>query len=226
MGDSLQSTSPCFVRIDYGTGANSSTNGLKVQIGTGSNGSGTLTGNTSTQQTLTGSNTGTPASSTFCFTSGSSSRICLFFWGDDTTTFHDFVVVIERDRDAAGAETAVGMGIITMRGTTTTFQQFVPQPAQGAVPASETKLLSFLGTNTSSSGTNKVTICPLRHAFGALRNPGISVMIHAKGDFLSGILYTRTIYGVSHSYLAHNVNWAAGTHQQSTTTVGVMQLWE
>lgn len=42
--DTQQSSAPIFMRMDYGTGANASGPRLQITVGTGSNGSGTITG--------------------------------------------------------------------------------------------------------------------------------------------------------------------------------------
>src|SRR5262245_52043536 len=49
MADSLQATFPVFMKLEYGSGASSANNPqIWITLGTGSNGSGTLTGNTTT----------------------------------------------------------------------------------------------------------------------------------------------------------------------------------
>ena len=53
--DSLQSTSPVYIKIEYGIGSYSTTYfGLWITVGTGTNGSGTLTGNISNRFALYG----------------------------------------------------------------------------------------------------------------------------------------------------------------------------
>lgn len=69
--DTLQSTSPVFLKIDYGTGSSTAVPMIGLTIGQGSNGSGTLTGTLSTRvaETAQGgiSSTITNATSFWCY---------------------------------------------------------------------------------------------------------------------------------------------------------------
>jgi hypothetical protein len=60
--DSLQSTSPIFFKLQFGTLGSATTPAMQIQLGTGSNGSGTLTGVTTANVALT--NNATPSSTT------------------------------------------------------------------------------------------------------------------------------------------------------------------
>lgn len=65
--DSLQATSPIFFKLEFGTGATATTSpNFWITIGTGSNGSGTITGTTTTRVSLLG---GAPASTSTAYTS-------------------------------------------------------------------------------------------------------------------------------------------------------------
>ena len=65
--DTLQATQPVYIKIQYGTGAGTNYPAMTVQTGTGSNGSGTLTGAT-TQAAQIGLNSA-PISTTTTYTS-------------------------------------------------------------------------------------------------------------------------------------------------------------
>lgn len=54
--DSMQATAPLYFKFNYGTGGVTTTGRLQVQMGTGSNGSGTLTGTTTTARVITEGN--------------------------------------------------------------------------------------------------------------------------------------------------------------------------
>jgi len=51
--DTLQATAPIFIRLEFGTGATTNRPRFRVQVGTGTNGAGTLTGTTSTIRSAT-----------------------------------------------------------------------------------------------------------------------------------------------------------------------------
>lgn len=51
--DTLQATAPIFIKIEYGTGNSTTSPGIWITVGTGSNGSGTITGQSSTRTQCT-----------------------------------------------------------------------------------------------------------------------------------------------------------------------------
>lgn len=80
--DTLQSTSPIFIKLEFGNGATPATDpAMWITVGTGSNGSGTLTGTTSGRcpvgQNLTPTSKINPFVSRYCYASGASQGI---FW--------------------------------------------------------------------------------------------------------------------------------------------------
>lgn len=71
--DAAHSTAPIFIRLDYGTGGSAARPRVQLTIGTGSNGSGTITGAVQSAVTVsatTGSATGGTVTSYFCYADG------------------------------------------------------------------------------------------------------------------------------------------------------------
>lgn len=118
MSDALQTSCPTFVKITYGT--NGTTVQLTVQVGQGSNGSGTLTGAVSN---VVGNTITTNESITTypCYASGDSGSIRIFMW-QSASQDTGFLFGIERSKNNSGGNTA---GYVT----------FISGGATGASPA-------------------------------------------------------------------------------------------
>lgn len=118
--DSLQGTAPIYIRIDYGTHANANGPRMQFTVGTGSNGSGTITGTALSTARQVGSsatqNTDTARQSYMCAVDG-------FFgvmWKVGSSSDAAFFVC--RTCDSTGAPTATGSmihwGATTASGST------------------------------------------------------------------------------------------------------------
>lgn len=196
MNDSLQSTSPFFLKLTFGCGSATTIPRLKAQIGTATNGTGTLTGNFTTEQTT---QTTAVAGTGNVYTSGSTSRFQMTAWPTLGNKVH--VISIERDRSSLGAEQAFGAHqYFSSPGQTRS--QFCPQPASGGVGAVENTSIALLSTQTTQSALSSVGLGAVRAAYGPLRNPGISILLCSRGDFTNETTNTVNIYGANHTYLA------------------------
>lgn len=139
LNDSLQSTQPVFIKVEYGTsvrgnsgvgGASWAAPAMWVTVGTGTNGAATLTGSVSSRIAMThASNTQTGQPSTAaatqystCYFSGDTSSVCMAI-GIDTTIASaasggvffplPYLLVIERTRNSSGTATADGLIFLT-----------------------------------------------------------------------------------------------------------------
>ncbi len=74
--DTLQSTKPVFFKLYYGCGPNSAYLSLWLQVGTGTDGAGNLTGNVSAGFTISCSNTNDNSARNSYF-SGDTNRLCV-----------------------------------------------------------------------------------------------------------------------------------------------------
>lgn len=126
MNDSLQSTKPVYLKIEYGSGASTGYASMWITVGTGSNGAGTLTGQVGTQRQI--GPAGPSTASVASYFSGTSSRLTAYLWDN---TYHTLIMV-ERSHDAAGADTGVGIMVCLGAATNAKFSQFVP--FSGAIP--------------------------------------------------------------------------------------------
>jgi hypothetical protein len=136
--DTLQSTAPFFIRLDYGSGSFADTPSLFVQVGTGTNGAGTLTGVTS-QPSLIYSSHSKSAGVTlnsYCCGSTATGRIMLMNNVDPADWWCWQGFCIERARDGSGVTSGDGVGVqsFSKAGSFTNSYQLLPSVV-GSAPA-------------------------------------------------------------------------------------------
>ena len=136
--DALQATAPIVIKLDYRRGPGATYVEIILTIGTGSNGSGTITGTRYTG--AAGCYFGGAAASTWnLYVSASTNRFAIFF-GNGTTANTATLFAVERTIDSTRARTAEGVVFTFLNVSGTPFNIYIP--ATGTVPAAET------GSNT------------------------------------------------------------------------------
>lgn len=186
---------------------------ITVNIGTGTDGSGTLSGNTGTSTVLRG-NVPNP---TQLAMSGDNNRVMICYGTLTAGSDAGYAVSIGRTVDTAGAVNDDGMEIF-MRGFDFIAQQFVPKVGNGAVPVQESGWRPvFTKASTGVIGTHIRYGHPCTWGETLNNNPTLCVMVWAKNDFLPGAATTKdlTLYAVTHTFLLDNdeaggVIWGSG----------------
>jgi hypothetical protein len=134
-GDAL---TQMFLKVEYGSGSNALHPGLWLTLGTGSNGSGTITGNVSTRQQLTaGGNTTGNVSLRF---SGDASRFSALMASDFNNAQNSIAFCVERSYNIVSSPTPAlsdtddytVLGWVT---SATKQAQVIPKVGTGSVPA-------------------------------------------------------------------------------------------
>lgn len=226
MGDALQATSPIFFKFRPGTASSANYPLLECQIGTGTNGSGTLTGNVTTAVGMLLNSTTNPGS--ICLSSGSTSRFTMAFWADNDQA-KGIYVNVERDLDTSGATQSDGASSLCTydNGGPLARNQFLPKAALGAVPAYEDKLIVCTPYSVAPSvGQSKSTISPVRMAYGPLRNPILGYMVTNR-QYASFANVPITRYGVARNYVSLNSSAFNATSVSSANgTNSLMMLYE
>lgn len=133
--DSQQGTAPIYIKIDYGTGSTSTYPRAAITVGTGSDGSGTLTGTALTAQRVFLNASSTPSAvvarqSFLCVTEGFFGLVWKYH-GEITSIGGGFFIA--RTVDSAGVPTATG-AIVNWGGHSVT-QQVVRQALRFASTA-------------------------------------------------------------------------------------------
>lgn len=223
--DTLSGTFQLFMKVTYGNATNASngTPRLKFQFGTGSNGSGTLTGqvgnvhthdpNVANQGTLRGT----------MYASGAAGYFSLLGWTDFVSTRCPFSMVVERSLDNNGNYTAsyftYHLSIGNGAGATTTVQRTI-------LPASlSTELANaytLYNANSSAAWGTYTTMYPVFPFRGFPDNPMISLMGMKSGDVDSARdTFDCTLYGVTHHYMWYNTGNVSLGSATGLTNLGV-----
>ena len=112
--DTLQATVPIFFKIVY-TEPYSGRVGMMFTLGTGSNGSGDITGVRMAEEELAyTARSGADMNDHPCFASSDGSSMVLMMWPDFHFNYGWNGFAIERSRDSAGAPTADGLAVVTL----------------------------------------------------------------------------------------------------------------
>lgn len=207
MADSLQSLYACYMKIEYGSGTNSSNNpGIWITLGTGSNGTGTLTGTVGTRSLITQCNAYTTAAKTY-YSSGGTARFCIAFGADAQDDNSIMYFGVERTKAADGTDSNEGMHMLGYGNDNAAgFCKFNHQsvPFTGSIP-----VLAILGTGdvpTSSQatgilGSEAYTYCIRPEQFYP-RNAIMNWIVYYNLDFTREIAITGVdMYGASHIFM-------------------------
>lgn len=230
--DSLQSTAPIFLRIDYGsaastTGANQN---LWLTVGTGSDGAGNITGVyfvtlSLCQAGTTGSSNATMSvRAAYSTTAGAafvdagvapSAGVC-------TGSF-----VIQRTCDATGAPTGQGASVVWFRGSASTAQQYSVSFSPYAIFASRAPAVGVLspaaGSSVSGGGVIELyrlwVTCPT--PVGSVGSLG-----YWNADITAAATFSAAPFGsTSHTYVA--LGTGTGIYEQGgNTSISAAAIWE
>lgn len=203
--DTQQTTCPMYLKIIYGgTTAGAS---VTIQIGQGTNGFGSLTGVTSTAQTLTAS--GTDASARLCWASGAAGRLQVALFVNASVTTNRIVFSVARSVDTSGANDDRYIHTFTVRGTITS--QILPKIGGGtafpATPAANV-MVAIPNTNaiTSASYGGVLGVFPVHPFRGRADNPTMDGCAYFTADIPDGNTVTVTMYGSTRTFFAIGLN--------------------
>ena len=199
--DALQATAPVYIKIEYGSSSVATAPSVRIQFGSGSNGSGTLTGNLSSQ--FISAVTSVTANAVVVG-SGSTNRFCIAA-GFTTAGGYGMFFGFERSKDASGNDTAEAVLAVFSNASTatSTSTRFFPvwsttlgnlgTVTQIAAPA-------IFPPGTTAATGSQVIVCPILHCKGVFMNPGMNFA----GYFTENIAVNGTpsvyVYGASRTY--------------------------
>lgn len=201
--DTLQATAPVYIKIEYGSSTSSANNpGIRVQFGSGSNGSGTLTGNLST--TYLASATAV-AGACSAFGSGDTGRFCICY-GFTTAGGYGMFFGFERSKNAAGEDT--GEAVLAIFNNTTvsgssTGTKFYPVWSTTLGDIGPTTAITapalFLPTASATSGAQTV-VAPILHSKGIFMAPGMNFLGYQTAGPVPNSSPSIYMYGNAHTY--------------------------
>jgi len=187
--DSLQGSSPIFLRIGYGTGNNAGRMGMWLSVGTGTNGAGTLTGLFTSAFVChagTGTQTGTSVLSAYCHAEGFAGAV--IGWGAAAASYAALGWAVARTVNSDGTPNGNGCLIIRHSNATGNTSALV-----------QTQTLRFEATSAfylNSTGNAGCGFLP--GAEGTAVVGGDTEVMVSFGVFPD----TRPVPGIAHAFLA------------------------
>jgi hypothetical protein len=142
--DSLQGTNPVYLKFEYGTGDGTSYYGLRITMGGGTNGSGTLTGFTSTSCILQPA-AAASATTYDCYFSSDGARLSILLFAGLTSVSSAYTIGRTVSSTFVPNSNGVNICAASSGGTTTTatnpiFQQYVSEAGQGGANPSSAQI--------------------------------------------------------------------------------------
>lgn len=221
MNDALQSTVPIFMKLEYGSGNGATCPGLWVTLGTGSNGTGSLTGVTSIRQQISGA--GVTASVTNNYFCGDTNRFWFALFG--LTAANCELLSVERTVDSAGDLT--GEGALMIERALSAWKQVHWNAVLGQPTATWETTIGALVPLTAPLGVygTQVAVYPIYHHKGIFLDPGLNALTYFDATMGQLSPLTLTHYGASHTYLPLGL-FFPGADRSSSATACLMVRWE
>lgn len=194
-----------FLKMEYGF--SSTQVAIKVTVGTGSNGSGTITGTIApTAVVITNGGNVLPnqgAATTFsCYLSGDAGEFRFLMWTNNAVNTLPTFFCIERSKDATGAKTGDYWTVLW-------GSQAVPRQqtirSSGLIQTLETCFVTFISSNNNTTGSFNGTVAafPFFPIIGEIGNPMLGVAAVISSDVSDGATVTvASMYGSTHTYIS------------------------
>lgn len=218
MNDTLQSTSPVFLKISYGSG-NGATNepGVDLSLGTGSDGSGTVTGLFLTTMRVDTISNSAVLTNVFSHSSASTSHIAVALFVHATAS-HLLSFSIERARNSSGVEIGTHLVVISSAQTSSIQNSRYLVRSGGSQPTAQTSLTSIVTTTSTNGGTHTEYAALSDISFGLIlpisgttteasrpENPALGYIITPDTFTTTDAELTVYIYDAVHIYKRMNV---------------------
>jgi hypothetical protein len=225
MADALQGASPLFMRLDFGSGAVTNQPGVWITIGTGSNGSGTITGvyfNGGATTSPTVENTSNAATATNNYGSAATNRVAVMMGITNAAAARMLTFTVERTKDSSGADTGQGAYVFYYGkglgvGTTSPISRCSAPYSGVSNPLEEVGLAVCMTTNSPSAFSSDVGIgipFPFR---GISQPPGTNQVVVINADWSAEASFTMTLYGVSLTFTTANAGNTATINVPGTS---------
>jgi hypothetical protein len=190
-----------YMKILYGVAASVTIPRLTISLGTGTNGSGTLTGNTISGIAVAhgSANTGTHR----LYMSGTSGRLMVYL-GDSNGVGNQMAgISIHRTVNSSGAGTNTGVALFYVISSAVFGQQYFP--LSGTVPSAETSwICAFTKDSSNIVGSTTMTGHPVTWDASGAHYPTPAVALGGTSDFTTGSpgnTTTITLYSASRTFL-------------------------
>lgn len=210
MDDSLQSTNPVFMRIDFGSASSATIPAIWLTIGTGSDGSGAISGvvwnGGGSASPNIGSNT-SGSTSNNSYGSADTNRATIALFIQNSLTSMPLVFGIERTKDATGADTATGLLLAYTAANSQVFGRSRFLILAGGTQPTEENGLSYILSRQNPSETfgSDIGCGILIHFKGVAQQPGTNFMMVNSSDVSAEGQFAMTLYGATRTYQQLNL---------------------
>lgn len=235
--DTMHSTFPLYIRVDYGISTALDRVRLAIQIGEGTNGAGTLTGVLGTQRLFSNTTSDTSTLPNYC-SAGDGYFAFAGGWspGVSTSTLRNTIFIIERIRDNDGDPTADGIytffaGQVGALGNLG-YSQIVRSDdttAAYASTASSLRIGSYVPNQSGALGSN-LYLATHHPVDRAIYNPCLSSLFYYHTDFAADVNFDVEMYGAPRTFRPLGRNSTTSTNFQNATfghtNSGIALLWE
>jgi hypothetical protein len=192
MNDALQSTSPVYIKVSWGTSGVL----LFLTVGTGSNGTGTITGLWYYSGQITTTQLATVMKSYY------SSGVSRFSWALFTASTASMYFSLERTKDANGNDTSEGCILLSNMGT---YKHTYYTPAATTV-YTETRCFYNVGATTFASGSDFILLPVINGDHKGLKYSGTMTLVYPNVDLTAGSPITLTMNGATHTFLPTGIS--------------------
>lgn len=233
--DTMQATVPIFVKFYYGTYTPASSLRLLVEVGSGSNGSGSLTGLQTPSASLWGASPSVPfavglgdTTSRSNWAASDQSGLVLALWNNSSQTPSRFVLVIDRFREPTGVSSPYGWITEFVTGAGSTGTNIVNVADQVVDPLGYLPcLIPFNLTSTSTffnSSSGHIIAFP--HYFACKRGVFSTKMIvsYAPTDLVYNDQQNMIHLGSVHTFRAMGLNVSRTTADRNVNTSAL--IWQ
>lgn len=235
MNDTLQGTYPIYLKIEYGTGpAAGPIPGIWITIGSGSDGSGTITGILRTRL-QSAPYLGYTSTAYTSYASGDVDRVCMLLWTQSTSAQAWMGFSIERTKNSSGITT--GDGILVLTGANTSSTGFSSQycPLTGTIPSSYAAWNSNIPyTLTTGALGNTVSMFPIKCWTPGESGPSTNFFNYVHADIPAFNIFPVSLFNgsLTSNYIAlpiTNGQLTSATIARGswvTSTVGICMRYE
>lgn len=193
--DTIQSTAPVFIKLAFGSGGNGATYpALWISIGTGSDGSGTLTGEilSAKQNQINYTETVTTH-----YISGSSNRFVISIQG--TSSGYQIILTVERTHNSSGSDTSNGVMVNRIAASSSVdSQHYLLFSDSSVVTVPQISCLTPVGLSGAKSPD--INLYPVRF-FTPGEGPVSNCLVgYISGDFAANASYTVSVCGIDRTF--------------------------
>jgi hypothetical protein len=226
MADTAQSTSPLYVKIQYGATSTANCFGIRLQIGTGHDGAGNLTNIMHDSGVAFFGQTVTNANAMTHYASGDSGRIWIHLAASGTSwaQTNTLGISIERRRNSSGVAQTTGFLSLRWGATTVATNGYL---ANSAAPMNGNAFYFPAVITNASDATldSKVGVYPQLYPLGP-SEMGLQIVGIIRVSYPVGTTFTCTVLGTTRTYMPTQIAAGVVTALAGATHISPAFLYE